>query len=94
MEMRRLVIYYLLLDTLVVAIIGVTSIHGEHGWDFFLVNAARLGIMGVIVVLWRVGGSRRLERILFGKRPTPDQGSGVGPGQAIKEAGYGNHNRE
>lgn len=64
--------YYLLLDTLVVAVIGVTSIHGEHGWDFFLVNGARLAIMGLIVALWRAGSSKWLERLLFGKRPSQE----------------------
>ncbi|MDP2726396.1 MAG: hypothetical protein Q8P59_02530 [Dehalococcoidia bacterium] len=72
MEMRKLVIIYLLLDTLIVTIIGVTSIHGGHGWDFFLVNGVRLGVMGIIVALWRAGTSKRLEGILFGKRPTKE----------------------
>lgn len=72
MEMRKLLIYYLMADALVVAIIGVFSIHGEHGWDFFLVNGARLGLVGLIVALWRAGASKRLERILFGKKPTQE----------------------
>ncbi|MDO8692457.1 MAG: hypothetical protein Q7R39_21005 [Dehalococcoidia bacterium] len=74
MEMRKLVKIYLLLDTFVVAVIGIFSFHGEHGgWDFFLVNGARLGVMAGIVALWRAGtGSKWLERVLFGKRPSQD----------------------
>lgn len=72
MEMRTLVIVFLLLDALVVLVIGLTSIHGEHGWDFFLVNGARLAIMGAIVAAWMAGASKRLEGLLFGKRPSQE----------------------
>ncbi|MDO8689457.1 MAG: hypothetical protein Q7R39_05515, partial [Dehalococcoidia bacterium] len=74
MDMRKLVMIYLLLDTFVVGIIGIFSFHGEHGgWDFFLVNGVRLGVMGVIVALWRAGtGSKWLERVLFGKKLSQD----------------------
>ncbi len=70
MEMRKLVLIYLLLDAFVVAVIGILGFHGEHGgWDFFLVNGVRLGVMGVIVALWWAGtGGKWLERVLFGKR--------------------------
>ncbi len=74
MDMRKLVMIYLLLDTFVVALIGVFSFHGGHGgWDFFLVNGVRLGVTGTIVALWRAGtGGKWLERVLFGKRPSQD----------------------
>jgi hypothetical protein len=70
MGMRRLVTIYLLLDALVVVVIGITSIHGDHGLDFFLVNLTRLAIMGLIVMLWRAGSNKWIERILFGKHPS------------------------
>lgn len=72
MEMRTLVIVFLLLDALVVAVIGATTIQGDHAWDFFLVNGARLAIVGGIVALWMAGASRRLESILFGRRPSQE----------------------
>lgn len=73
MEMRKLVIIYLLLDTLVVAILGTMNFHGEHGWDFLLVNGVRLGVMAAIVALWRAGTSSRwLQQVLFGKHPPQD----------------------
>ena len=72
MEMRKMVISYLVLDALVVTTIGIASIQGDHGWDFFLVNGVRLGIMASIVAFWRMGSSKWLEKILFGKYPTQE----------------------
>lgn len=69
MSMRALVVIFLLLDALVVGVIGLASVHGDHALHFFLINGARLGIVGAIVALWMAGTTRRLEGILFGRRP-------------------------
>lgn len=68
MEMRKLVVIYLFLDALVVVTIGILSFHGEHGWDFFFINAVRLGVMAGIVALWRPQTSKWLERVFIKHR--------------------------
>ncbi len=74
MDMSKMVIIYLLLDLLVVAVIGVLSFHAQHGgWQFFLINGVRLGVMAGIVALWRSQTAGRwVEQVLLGKRPSQD----------------------
>lgn len=73
MEMQKLVTIYLILDALVVVMLGFLSVHGEHGWDFLIINVVRLAVMVGIVALWRATSrSQWVERVLFGKRSSQD----------------------